>query len=126
MTEEAAPIPAGRRSRNRLGVVALALALGAAVVPLVVGIAVAVAAAVAHAGDADRIVYEGVLGGLVLAFGVVALLSPVSVVAVVLGAISLRRPGGAAPGIVAIVLGVLGSVGLLGLPLVLGEIVPGL
>ena len=38
---------------------------------------------------------------------------------------SLFRTGSKAPGIVAIIIGVVGSIGLFGLPLVLGEVVPG-
>jgi hypothetical protein len=39
--------------------------------------------------------------------------------------ISMWRPGSKAPGIVAIIIGVIGSLGLFGFPFVLGEIVPG-
>jgi len=62
----------------------------------------------------------------VIFFGVISLLSPLSVVAVVLGIVSLFRGGSKAPGVVAIIIGVVGAFGLFGLPLVLSEIVPGL
>jgi hypothetical protein len=112
------------RPRNRVGTVALVLALVAAIAPLIVWIVVAIVGAI-ESSSLDEAVYEGGIGGMILFFGVVALLSPVSVAALVLGIISLFRPGGRAPGIVAIILGVFGSLGLFGLPLVLGEIVPG-
>jgi hypothetical protein len=52
-------------------------------------------------------------------------LSPVSLVAVVLGIVSQFRSGSKAPGVVAIIIGVIGSIGLFWLPLVLSEVVPG-
>jgi hypothetical protein len=113
------------RPRNRVGVVALVLALVAAIAPLVAWIVVAIVGAV-ESSSVDDAIYVGFLGGMIIFFGVVALLSPVSLAAVVLGIVSLFRAGGKAPGIVAIVIGVVGSLGLFGLPFVLGEIVPGL
>lgn len=113
------------RPRNRVGVVALVLALVAAIAPLVAWIVVAIVGAV-ESSNVDDAIYVGFLGGMIIFFGVVALLSPVSLAAVVLGIVSLFRAGGKAPGIVAIVIGVVGSLGLFGLPFVLGEIVPGL
>lgn len=112
------------RPRSRVGVVALVLAGFAAVAPLAAWIVVAVVGAI-ESTTFDDAVYAGFLGGMIVFFGVVALLSPVSLVAVVLGAVSLFRAGSKAPGIVAIILGVVGSLGLFGLPVVLGEVVPG-
>jgi hypothetical protein len=112
------------RVRNRVGIVAVVLALVAAVAPLVAWIGVAVVSAV-EASSVDDAVYEGGIGGMIIFLGVVSLLSPLSAAALVLGIVSLFRPGARAPGIVAIILGVFGSLGLFGLPFVLGEIVPG-
>jgi hypothetical protein len=111
--------------RNRVGVVALVLALVAAIAPLVAWIVVAIVGAI-DAPTVDDAIYVGFLGGMIIFFGVIALLSPVSLAAVALGVVSLFRAGSKAPGIVAIVIGVVGSLGLFGLPVVLGEIVPGL
>lgn len=126
MTQDAAPTPPARRPKNKLGIVALILALLAAVAPLVLVIVVWIAGITQYPDDVDNAVYVGLLGGMVFFFGAIALLSPVSFVALVLGIVSMWRPGSKAPGIVAIILGVLGSLGLFGLPFVLGEIVPGL
>jgi hypothetical protein len=111
--------------RNRLGIVALVLALVAGIAPLVAWIATGVVGMVENPGDVDTAVYVGLLGGGVVFVGAIALLSPLSLVAAVLGVVSMWRPGSRAPGIVAIVVGVIGSLGLFGLPLVLGELVPG-
>lgn len=111
-------------SRNRVGVVALVLALVAAVAPLVAWIVVAIVGAV-ESSTFDDAVYVGFLGGMIVFFGVVAVLSPVSFTAVVLGVVSLFRGGRKAPGIVAIIIGVFGSLGLFWLPVVLAEVVPG-
>jgi hypothetical protein len=112
------------RTRNRVGVVALVLALVAAAAPLVAWIAVAIVGTV-ESTNVDDAIYVGFLGGMIIFFGVIAVLSPVSLVAVVLGIVSLFRAGGKAPGIVAIIIGVVGSIGLFWLPLVLSEVVPG-
>ena len=128
MTEDPAPTtpaPPARRTRNRIGVLALILALIAAVAPLVIWIVMLFVGIAEYPDDADSAVYVGVLGGMIFFFGSIALLSPLSFAAVVLGVISMWRPGGKAPGIVAIVLGVIGSFGLFGFPFVLGELVPG-
>jgi hypothetical protein len=112
------------RPRNKVGITALVIALFTMVAPLVAWIVLWIVGAV-EANTADDAIYIGLLGGMVFFFGVIALLSPLSVVAVVLGIVSLFRPGSKAPGIVAIVIGFIGSFGLFGLPLVLSEIVPG-
>lgn len=112
------------RPRNRVGIVALVLALVAAVVPVITWIVVAIVGAV-ESTNFDDAVYVGFLGGMIFFFGVIALLSPVSFVAVVLGIVSLFRSGSKAPGIVAIIIGVVGSLGAFGLPVVLGELIPG-
>ncbi|WP_395639539.1 hypothetical protein [Pseudolysinimonas sp.] len=125
MTPDAALAPPGPRVRNRLGIVALVLALVAGIAPLVAWIATGVVGMVENPGDVDTAVYVGLLGGGVVFVGAIALLSPLSLVAAVLGVVSMWRPGSRAPGIVAIVVGVIGSLGLFGLPLVLGELVPG-
>lgn len=78
------------RPRSRVGVVALVLAGFAAVAPLAAWIVVAVVGAI-ESTTFDDAVYAGFLGGMIVFFGVVALLSPVSLVAVVLGAVSLFR-----------------------------------
>jgi hypothetical protein len=127
MTEDAIPVPtAPRRPRNGLGIVALVLALVAAVAPLVLVVVVAVLGVTEYPDDLDNAVYVGLLGGMVFFIGAIALLSPVSFAALVLGVVSMWRPGSKAPGVVAIVIGAIGSLGLFGFPFVLGEIVPGL
>ena len=119
MTDAAAP-----PRRNRVGILALVLALVAAVVPLVTWIVVAIVGTV-ESTNVDEAVYLGVIGGMIVFLGVVAVLAPLSLASVVLGVVSLFRRGGKAPGIVAIIVGVVGSLGLLWLPFVLGEVVPG-
>jgi hypothetical protein len=126
MTQDAAPTPPIRRPKNKLGIVALVLALLAAVAPLVVVVVVWILGLTEYPDDFDNAVYVGFLGGMIFFFGAIALLSPVSLVAAVLGVVSLWRPGSKAPGIVAIIIGVIGAIGLFGFPFVLGEIVPGL
>jgi hypothetical protein len=111
-------------SRNRVGTVALVLALVAAAAPLVVWIVVAIVGAI-ETSTFDDAVYLGFIGGMIMFLGVVAVLSPVSLAAVVLGVVSLFRGGGKAPGIVAIIIGAFGSLGLFWLPVVLAEVVPG-
>lgn len=116
---EAAPRP-----RNRLGVAALVLALVAAATPLVAWIVVAIIGAV-ESTNVDDAVYVGFLGGMIVFFGMMAVVAPVSLAALVLGVVSLIRGGGKAPGIVAILIGAIGSLGLFWLPVVLAEVVPG-
>jgi hypothetical protein len=121
-TSPAAPV---RRPKNRLGIAALILTLLAAIAPLVIVIVVGILGVIEYPDDVDNAVYVGLLGGFVFFFGTVALLSPLSFTGLVLGVVSMWRPGSKAPGIVAIILGVIGSVGLFGFPFVLGELVPG-
>ena len=119
------PVAPVRRPKNKLGIAALILTLLAAITPLVIVIVVWILGVAEYPDDLDNAVYVGFLGGFVFFFGTVALLSPLSFVGLVLGIVSMWRPGSKAPGIVAIVVGVIGSVGLFGLPFVLGELVPG-
>ena len=121
-TPPAAPV---RRPKNKLGIAALILTLLAAIAPLVILIVVWILGVTEYPDDFDNAVYVGFLGGFVFFFGTIALLSPLSFVGLVLGIVSMWRPGSKAPGIVAIILGVIGSIGLFGFPFVLGEIVPG-
>lgn len=121
-TDAVAAAPA--RSRNRLGVVALVLALVVVILPFIAWIVIAIIGA-ASESSADDAIYVGLLGGFITFAGVMALAAPLGVVAVVLGILSLFRAGSKAPGVVAIIFGVLGSIGLLWLPFVLGELVPG-
>jgi hypothetical protein len=125
MSDPASPAPVARRPKNRVGIVALVLALLCAVAPLIAWIAVGIAGAVEYPDDRDNALYVGLLGGMIVFFGVVSLLSPLSLIAAILGVVSFWRPGSKAPGIVALVLGLIGALGLIGLPVVLGEIVPG-
>jgi hypothetical protein len=122
---DAAPAPPARRPKNRVGIVALVVALFCAVAPLVAWIVIAITGAVEYPDDPDNAVYVGLLGGLITFVGTISLLSPLSLVAAVLGVVSFWRPGSKAPGIVALVFGAIGSLGLFGLPVVLGELVPG-
>ena len=128
MTDVAAPPPSAevpaRRPRNTVGITAFVIALVTVIAPVVTWIVVGIVGAVDES-TVDDAIYVGFLGGMIFFFGVIALLSPLSVVAVVLGIVSLFRGGRKAPGVVAIIVGVIGSFGLFGLPLVLGEIVPG-
>jgi hypothetical protein len=128
MTQDAASTPPaapGRRPKNKLGIAALILTLLAAIAPLVIVIVVWILGVTEYPDDFDNAVYVGFLGGLVFFFGTIALLSPLSFVGLVLGIVSMWRPGSKAPGIVAIIIGVIGSIGLFGFPFVLGEVVPG-
>ena len=128
MTQDAVPTPPAApasRPRNKLGIAALILTLLAAIAPLVIVIVVWILGVTEYPDDFDNAVYVGFLGGFVFFFGTIALLSPLSFVGLVLGIVSMWRPGSKAPGIVAIILGVIGSIGLFGFPFVLGEIVPG-
>jgi hypothetical protein len=102
------------------------LALFCAIAPLVAWIIVGIVGAVDYAGRTDEVVYVAVIGGMIVFFATIALLSPLAFVAAVLGVVSFWRPGSKAPGIVALVFGILGSLGLVGLPVVLGEVIPGL
>ena len=124
MTTVAQPTPLSR-SRNRVGLVALVLALVAAAIPLLGWIITGVVGLL-ESSRPDDVGYLAIIGGLLVFLGLVSLLSPLSVAAAVLGIVSLFRPGSRAPGIVAIVIGALGSLGLFGLGTVLAEVVPGL
>ncbi len=129
MTQDAVPTPPAapvRRPKNKPGIAALILTVLAAIAPLVVVIVVWILGLTEYPDDFDNAVYVGFLGGFVFFFGTIALLSPLSFVGLVLGIVSMWRPGSKAPGIVAIILGVIGSIGLFGFPFVLGEVVPGL
>jgi hypothetical protein len=110
--------------RNPIGITALVLALITIVVPIVAWIVLWVVGA-AEANNADDAIMIGLLGGMVVFFGTIALLSPLSVIALVLGIVSLFRPGSRGPGIFAIIIGAIGSFGLFGLPVALGELIPG-
>jgi hypothetical protein len=125
MSDHASPAPLARRPKNRVGIVALVLALLCAVAPLIAWIVVGIAGALEYPDDRDNAIYVGLLGGMIVFFGVISLLSPLSLAAAILGVVSFWRPGSKAPGIVALVLGLIGALGLFGLPVVLGEIVPG-
>lgn len=125
MTDPAPPAPPLRRPKNRVGIAGLVIALLCAVAPLIAWIAVGIAGAVEYPDDADNAVYVGLLGGMIVFFGVISLLSPLSLIAAILGVVSFWRPGSKAPGIVALIFGLIGALGLVGLPVVLGEIVPG-
>jgi hypothetical protein len=126
MTQDVAPTSPPARPKNRLGIVALILTLLAAVTPLVIVIVVWILGVTEYPDDLDNAIYVGFLGGMVFFFGAVVLLAPLSFVGLVLGVVSMWRPGSKAPGVVAIIIGVIGSIGLFGFPFVLGEIVPGL
>jgi hypothetical protein len=126
MTQDVAPTSPPARPKNRLGIVALILTLLAAVTPLVIVIVVWILGVTEYPDDLDNAIYVGFLGGMVFFFGAVVLLAPLSFVGLVLGIVSMWRPGSKAPGVVAIIIGVIGSIGLFGFPFVLGEIVPGL
>ncbi len=129
MTDAAAAAPPAptpvKRPRNRIGITALVLALITVVVPIIAWIVLWIVGA-AEANTADDAIYIGLLGGMVVFFGTISLLSPLSVIALVLGIVSLFRPGSKGPGIFAIIIGAIGTFGLFGLPLALGELIPGM
>lgn len=125
MTEAATPAPPVRRPKNRVGIAGLVIALLCAVAPLIAWIAVGIAGFIEYPNDSDNAIYVGVLGGMIVFFGVISLLSPLSLLAAILGVVSFWRPGSKAPGIVALIFGLIGALGLFGLPVVLGEVVPG-
>ena len=129
-TEAATAQPDGLRRRNRphrrngLGVAALVVVLVAIAAPLLTWIVAAIVGSV-QSSSVDDAVWVGVIGGGIIALGLASLLAPVAVVGVALGVASLFRRGHAkTPGVVAIVLGIVPSLFLAGLPLVLGEIIP--
>lgn len=120
-TGTAAPPVATRRPRNGLGIAGLVLVLVAIGAPLVLWLVVGIVAAIGG-GDLDQLVWEGGIGGGILAIGLASLLAPVAVVGVALGIASLfRRDRAKTAGILAICLGILPSLFLAGLPVVLGE-----
>jgi hypothetical protein len=102
------------------------IALFCAVAPLIAWIVVAIAGAVEYPDDADNAIYVGLLGGMVFFVGTISLLSPLSLLAAVLGVVSFWRSGSKAPGVIAVVFGIVGALGLFGFPVVLGEVIPGL
>ena len=113
-----------KRPRNPIGITALIIALITMVAPIVTWLVLLIGGAT-QANTADDAIMIGLFGGGIVFFGTIALLSPLSVVALVLGIVSLFRPGSKGPGIFAIIIGAIGSFGLFGLPLALGEIIPG-
>lgn len=118
MTVETQPLPA----RNRLGIVALVIVLFVIVAPIVAGIVGVVAAASAPAQNASSGGWA-VLGGFVFALIGVAILSPLAILGVVLGAVSLTRQGKRkVQGIVAIVLGIVPALAVFGLPAALSAL----
>ena len=126
MTDEAAaatPAPT-KRPRNPIGITAMVIALITMVAPIVTWLVLLIGGAT-QANTADDAIMIGLFGGGIVFFGTIALLSPLSVIALALGIVSLFRPGSKGPGIFAIIIGAIGSFGLFGLPLALGEIVPG-
>lgn len=123
-TEAAPARPDDVRRRNGLGIAALVVVLVAIAAPLLTWIVAAVVGSV-QSSSVDDAVWVGVIGGGFVALGLASLLAPVAVIGVALGVASLFRRGRAkAPGVVAVVLGIVPSLFLAGLPLVLGEIVP--
>jgi len=113
-----------KRPRNPIGITALVIALITMVAPIVTWIVLLVTG-VSEANSTDDAIMIGLFGGGIIFFGTIALLSPLSVIALALGIVSLFRPGSKGPGIFAIIIGAIGSFGLFGLPLALGEIIPG-
>jgi hypothetical protein len=115
-----APPPAP--TRNRLGITALVLVLIAIIVPIVAGVVGIVAAATEGAQTPDSGGWA-VLGGLVFAAIGFAILSPIAIIGVVLAIVSLTRHGrGKVPGVVAIVLGIIPSLTVFGLPAALDSL----
>lgn len=120
-----APSTVPARTRNRLGILALVLALVVALAPVFGWLITGVVGAVQSSSPGDA-GYLAIIGGLLVFLGLVSLLSPLAAAAVVIGVVSLFRPGRKTPGVVAIVIGAFGCLGFFGLGTVLAEIVPGM
>ncbi len=117
------PLPE-RRPRNKVGIAGLVIALFLVVAPIVAWIVLAIVGG-SGAGSRDDAIMIVIFGGFIAILGIIALTSPLAVVTLVLGIVSMFRPGSKAPGIFAIVIGAIYSFGLFGLPAALHEIIPG-
>jgi hypothetical protein len=116
MTASAAPSVLPVPTRNKLGIVALILVIVAIAAPIIAGIVGTVAAATAPAQNASSGGWA-VLGGFVFILIGACILSPIAIVGVVLGAVSLSRHGQRkVQGIVAIVLGIVPALAVFGIP----------
>ncbi|MEO5535240.1 MAG: hypothetical protein ABIR17_08930 [Pseudolysinimonas sp.] len=116
------PLPA-RRPRNKIGIVAMVIVLFLVVAPIVGWIVLAIAGA-GSAESRDNAIMIVLFGGLIVILEVISITSPLAVGALILGIVSMFAPGSKAPGIFAIVIGAIYSLGLFGLPTVLAEILP--
>jgi hypothetical protein len=116
MTVASPPAPIQKPARNRLGIAALVVVLVAIVAPIVVGIVGVVDAANAPMQNASSGGWA-VLGGFAIALIGVCLIAPLAIIGVVLAIISLtRKDRGKVAGVVAIVLGILPSLAVFGIP----------
>jgi hypothetical protein len=107
--------------RNRLGIAALILVLVAIALPII-GFIVFTIGVLASGATGDAVGYE-IVGAFFVAGGISALASPIAIVGVVLGIISLRRAGERKlQGILAIVLGIAPAIAAFGIPATLSSL----
>jgi hypothetical protein len=101
--------------RNKLGIAALVLVLITLALPIV-GFIAFVIGAVAEGAEGDNLGYD-IIGAFFLTAAATSVIAPIAIVGVVLGIVSLFRAGKRKlQGILAIVLGVVPSLLILGLP----------
>jgi hypothetical protein len=102
-------------TRNRLGIAALILVLITIALP-VVALIVGFIAALVEGAEGDDVGWSAI-GAFIIAGAVSSLIAPVAILGIVLGIISLFRPGQRkVQGVLAIVLGIVPALFILGLP----------
>ena len=115
MTAPVVPTP----KRNRVGIAALVIALIVLVLPVLVFIVTTVVAAIEQSGgaaDPDQTGWN-ILGGFVFAAITVPILSPLAILALVLGIVAVARTGyRKVQGIIAIVLSIAPALAVFAIP----------
>lgn len=111
MTAPIIPTP----TRNKLGIAALIIVLVTYALPIIVLI-VAFVAALIEGAEGDNVGWSAI-GAFIIAAGAASLLAPIAILGIVLGIISLFRTGQRkVQGVLAIVLGIVPALFILGLP----------
>ena len=107
--------PVAAPQRNRLGIAALILVLVALALPIITFVAFSIGAAI-EGVEGDDLGYA-ILGGFFVAAASVAIVAPIAIVGVVLAIIALTRRGlRKLQAVLALVLGILPALAVLGLP----------
>jgi hypothetical protein len=102
-------------TRNRLGITALVLVLITVALPII-AFFVAFIGALIEGAEGDNIGWAAIGAFLIVAAGS-SLIAPLAILGIVLGIISLFRPGQRkVPGVLAIVFGIVPALFILGLP----------